>query len=66
MQGSEDAPDRIVGERGREERELAYLNPEDNEAHATGQVCERCGKAITAGQDARLRAGGRWVHEACP
>ena len=50
----------------REDQELEYLNPEDNEAHAIGQVCARCGAVITAGQDVRLRGDGRWVHEVCP
>ena len=27
---------------------------EDNEAHAPGKICERCGQALAAGQDARL------------
>jgi hypothetical protein len=62
----EDAPEREMEEREREDRELEYLNPEDNEAHAAGQVCARCGAVITAGQDVRLRADGRWVHEVCP
>jgi len=38
----------------------------DNEAHAPGKVCVRCGAVITAGQDARRRADGQWVHEICP
>jgi hypothetical protein len=38
----------------------------DNEAHAPGKTCERCGSAITAHQDARRRPDGRWVHEVCP
>jgi hypothetical protein len=58
-------PDRAK-EREREDLERAYLNPEDNEAHAAGQVCVRCGAVITAGQDARLRGDDRWVHEVCP
>ena len=62
----EDAPEREIREHDREDRELESLNPEDNEAHAAGQLCERCGAVITAGQDARLRADGRWVHEVCP
>jgi hypothetical protein len=66
MQDSEDAPDRVIKEHDREERERIFLNPEDNEAHAPGQVCARCGAVITAGQDARLGAGDRWVHEVCP
>lgn len=65
-QDREDAPDREIEERGREDREAGYLDPEDNEAHAPGQVCARCGAIITAGQDVRLRADGRWVHEVCP
>jgi hypothetical protein len=40
--------------------------PDDNEAHAPGQVCQRCGAVITAGQDVRRRADGKWVHEVCP
>jgi hypothetical protein len=62
----EDAPEREIEEHDREDQELEYLDPEDNEAHAPGQVCARCGAVITAGQDARLRADGRWVHEVCP
>ena len=38
----------------------------DNEAHATGLVCALCGAVITAGQDVRRRADGRWVHDICP
>ena len=65
-QDREDAPEREIMEHDREDRELEYLDPEDNEARAPGQVCGRCGAVITAGQDARLRADGRWVHEVCP
>jgi hypothetical protein len=39
---------------------------DDNEAHAAGKVCARCGAAITAGQDARRRLDGQWVHDICP
>lgn len=38
----------------------------DNEAHAGGKVCERCGAVITPGQNARRRADGEWMHEVCP
>jgi hypothetical protein len=62
----DDAPERVVEEREREDQELEYLDPEDNELHVVGQVCARCGAVITAGQDVRLRADGRWVHEVCP
>lgn len=33
---------------------------------AAGSRCGRCGRPITAGQDARRRASGAWVHESCP
>jgi hypothetical protein len=39
---------------------------DDNEAHAAGNVCARCGAVITPGQDARHRADRQWVHEICP
>jgi hypothetical protein len=39
---------------------------DDNEAHAAGMVCVRCGRVIAASEDARRRADGRWMHEACP
>jgi hypothetical protein len=35
-------------------------------ARANGKRCGRCDLPITAGQDARRRAGGAWVHESCP
>ena len=38
----------------------------DNELHAAGRTCSRCGMPIQPGQDARLRADGQWIHEACP
>jgi hypothetical protein len=53
-------------DREREDEEVNFLDPESNEAHAAGQVCERCGQVITAQQDARHRPDGRWVHEECP
>ena len=65
-QDREDAPEREIREHDREDQELAYLDPEDNEARAPGQVCARCGAVITSGQDVRLQANGRWVHEVCP
>jgi hypothetical protein len=61
-----DSPEREIAEREREDRELLYLDPEANEAHAPGQVCARCGTVITAGQDVRRRPDGRWVHDVCP
>jgi len=58
--------EREIGEREREDAEVDALDPESNEAHAAGQVCERCGQVIGAEQDARRRPDGRWVHEECP
>jgi len=65
-QDREDSPEGEIAEREREDRELQYLDPEANEAHAPGQVCARCGTVITASQDVRRRPDGRWVHEVCP
>ena len=62
----EEAPEREVAEREREDQETANLDPESNEAQAPGQVCARCGRIIERGQDTRLRADGRWMHEVCP
>ncbi len=58
--------EREINEREREDEEVEFLDPESNEAHAAGQVCERCGQVITAAEDARRRPDGRWVHEECP
>jgi hypothetical protein len=58
--------ERELHEHEREDGEADYLDPESNEAHAAGQVCERCGQAITALQEVRRRPDGRWVHEECP
>ena len=64
---SRNAADVDIGEQhAREGRELNYLDPESNEAHAAGQVCERCGTVITASQDVRLLPDGHWMHEVCP
>jgi hypothetical protein len=43
-----------------------YPGLDSNELHAPGQVCERCGTAITAMQEARRLLDGHWVHEVCP
>jgi hypothetical protein len=58
--------EREIHEHEREDLEADYLDPEGNEAHAPGTVCERCGQVITAQQDARRRLDGQWVHEECP
>ena len=35
-------------------------------AGAAGRECGRCGRPIGAGQAARRRVSGAWVHENCP
>jgi hypothetical protein len=42
------------------------LSYDDNDATAPGKICELCGSVINAGQQARLRPDGWWIHEACP
>ncbi|HYK70911.1 MAG TPA: hypothetical protein VEV45_23425 [Streptosporangiaceae bacterium] len=46
--------------------QAGHVPTEDHEAHAPGKTCELCHRVIEAGQDARLRADGNWMHEACP
>jgi hypothetical protein len=58
--------EREIAEHEREDEEVGYLDTESNEAHAAGQICERCGQSITAVQDVRRRPDGQWVHEECP
>ena len=48
------------------EQEVDRFDPENNELHAPGQVCARCGTAISAMQEVRRLPDGRWVHEVCP
>ena len=62
----EDRAEQEIEEHDRAEVELGYLEPEGNEAHAPGEVCERCGAVITASQDVRRLPDGRWIHDVCP
>jgi len=39
---------------------------EDNESHAGGRICKRCGQVIQADQAARLTGVDDWVHDVCP
>jgi hypothetical protein len=61
--GHDDDSDEAVAERQEHRSRLSY---DENDATAPGKVCELCGSVITAGQQARLRADGGWIHEACP
>ena len=38
---------------------------EDNQLHAAGQTCVRCGKAIGPGDEVRRIASGGYQHEFC-
>lgn len=58
--------ERELYEREAGEREVNYLDPQDNELHAPGQACERCGSVIAAMQEVRRLPDGHWVHEVCP
>jgi len=39
---------------------------EENELHATGQTCARCGRPIAPGDEVRRTANGGYQHELCP
>jgi hypothetical protein len=39
---------------------------DSNAATAPGKTCDLCGATIEAGQQARRRVNGEWIHEACP
>jgi hypothetical protein len=39
---------------------------EENELHASGQTCARCGRVIAPGDDVRRTASGGYQHEVCP
>ena len=39
---------------------------EENELHAAGQTCTRCGRAIGPGDIVRRTASGGYQHEVCP
>jgi hypothetical protein len=60
--------ERELYEHEAEERDLDRddFDLESNELHVPGQVCERCGTAISAMQEARRLPDGQWVHEICP
>jgi hypothetical protein len=38
---------------------------EDNELHAGGRACARCGQVIGPGQEVRRTASGAYQHEFC-
>jgi hypothetical protein len=53
-----------------EEAEEHFLSPdvdvEDNELHASGRVCARCGQVIGPEADVRRTLSGAYEHEFCP
>lgn len=58
--------ERELSEHEAGERDVDRLDPEGNELHAPGQVCQRCEAVISALQEVRRLPDGRWVHEVCP
>ncbi len=40
-------------------------NFEENELHATGQTCTRCGRPLEARDEVRRTASGGYQHEYC-
>ena len=44
----------------------ADADMEENELHASGNDCVRCGKPIQSGQDVRRHLDGTFQHELCP
>jgi hypothetical protein len=59
-------PERELHEHEAGERDVDRLEVDDNELHASGQVCERCGTVISSTQDVRRLLDSHWVHEICP
>ena len=43
----------------------AGIDFEENELHAVGQTCTRCGRSIAAQEDVRRTASGGYQHEYC-
>jgi hypothetical protein len=66
LRPDQDVLESQVHEEQRQARERVYLDPEENELHAAGQVCARCGAVMTANQDVRRLLDGRYQHEVCP
>lgn len=62
----EELGEREIQDHDREDQEVDNPELASNEAQATGKVCARCGRVITASEDARLVGDGQWIHEACP
>lgn len=48
------------------QRDATFPPPEGAGACAAGERCERCGRPIALGHDARRRVSRNWVHENCP
>jgi hypothetical protein len=47
------------------EHEATEVDFEDNELHAAGRTCVRCGRVITPEDDVRRTASGAYEHEDC-
>jgi hypothetical protein len=48
-----------------EHETVADVDYEDNELHAAGRTCARCGRAIRPEDDVRRTASGAYEHEFC-
>jgi hypothetical protein len=66
LRSEQGGPEQELHEEERESRDRRWMDAEDNELHAPGQVCERCGQTITEVQDVRRLPDGHFVHEVCP
>jgi hypothetical protein len=49
-----------------EHETYANIDFEENELHAAGQTCARCGRPIAPGADVRRTVSGGYQHEVCP
>ena len=49
-----------------EHETYGHTDFEENELHAEGQTCPRCGRAIAPGDEVRRTASGGYQHEVCP
>jgi hypothetical protein len=61
-------PNEEAGRRWEDEAEHETRSEEDfeeNELHADGQMCARCGRAIAPGDEVRRTASGGYQHEYC-
>lgn len=61
----EDLGEAELTEQKQGEEQAGHPASENHAAHRPGAICGRCGNVLLEGDDARLTADGRWVHDAC-